>query len=354
MMQNEQTWVLYGAYGYTGTLIARRARQLGLRPILAGRDPDRLAQLATELALPSVVCDLDDPRGLRTLLEGAQLVLNCAGPFEHTYKSMIDACLATGTHYLDITGEIPVFERIAARDADAMAARIMLLPGVGFDIVPSDYLSCYLKTRLPSAQRQVIALKGLAEVSPGTAVTALEYIGRNGKVRRNGSLVEVPLGWKSRSFDFGSGMEPAVIVPWGDVATAYYTTGIGNIEVYAAVPAAVRRAMALLRFGGRLLRRTWIRSLLTAVVRRSVKGPSEKQRADGFAVLYGEARGAGDLGASALLRCPDAYTLTAHVSLNIVSGVLGGRTKPGFQTPFRVFGGDILLDIPGVEIEDLE
>src|SRR5687768_8923152 len=143
--------VLYGATGYTGRLIARLASTYDIRPILAGRNPDAVAALARELGFEHRVFSLDDDAALERALRGASAVLHCAGPFSLTSEPMANACLRTGVHYIDITGEIDVFEQLHARDAAARAAGMMLLPGAGFDVVPSDCLAAHLKRRLPSA-----------------------------------------------------------------------------------------------------------------------------------------------------------------------------------------------------------
>ena len=128
-------WLIYGANGYTGTLIAQEAVSRGLRPVLAGRS-QAVAEMATRLGLPHRVLGLDDAAAVREGLAGMTAVLHCAGPFAHTYRAVADACLAGHVHYLDVTGETGVFEGLAALDAAARAATVMLLPGVGFDVVP--------------------------------------------------------------------------------------------------------------------------------------------------------------------------------------------------------------------------
>src|SRR6187402_1304471 len=111
---------------------------------------------------------------------------------------MVDACLAERVPYLDITGEIAVFEAAAARDAEAKAAGVVLLPGAGFDVVPSDCLAAHLKRRLPSATSLALAFQVLGGVSRGTATTAVENLARGGMVRRAGKLVAVPAAYKTR------------------------------------------------------------------------------------------------------------------------------------------------------------
>ena len=228
-------WMIYGANGYTGELIARAAAERGLKPILGGRNRAAIETLARELNFDCRAFGLEDPKAIEAGLEDCAVVLHCAGPFSRTAKPMIDACLLAHTHYLDITGEIAVFEMAATYDAVAKMANIILLPGVGFDVVPTDCLAAELKLRLPSATQLTLAFRGLGITSRGTTLTALESMSTGGMIRRDGKLIPVPMAWKTRPIDFGNGQGPvtAMSVPWGDVATAYYTTGIPNIEAYA-------------------------------------------------------------------------------------------------------------------------
>jgi len=126
-------WMIYGANGYTGELTAREAVRRGQRPILAGRNAAAIEALARELGCESRVFDLDAPH-----LDGIQAVLHCAGPFSHTSKPMVNACLAAGAHYLDITGEIAVFESVFRRDADAKQRGIVEITPAVMDTARSE------------------------------------------------------------------------------------------------------------------------------------------------------------------------------------------------------------------------
>ena len=215
-------YLIYGAYGYTGALIARAAVEQGLTPTLAGRDDDRLRALADELDLPRRPFSLTSAADIDTALEDMTCVLHCAGPFAHTAAPMVEGCLRTNTHYLDITGEIEVFETLAALDDQAQEMEVMLLPGVGFDVVPSDGLAAHLHRRLPSAEQLELAIFNRGGgISRGTATSAIEHIGRGGLIRRDGKIQQVPLGWRTRTVDFGTGPVEVTAMPWGDVATAY-------------------------------------------------------------------------------------------------------------------------------------
>jgi short subunit dehydrogenase-like uncharacterized protein len=346
--------LIYGSNGYTGQLIVQRALERGLRPILAGRAGDVIRQQATAVGLEHRVFSLDEPRAVDDGLAGTGVVMHCAGPFSRTSRPMADGCLRAGAHYLDITGEIAVFEALAARDAEAKARGVMLLPGVGFDVVPSDCLAAHLARRLPTATRLALGFQALGGLSRGTAATMIESGGQGGMIRRGGALVPVPVAWKARPIDFGTGPRLATTIPWGDVATAFYSTGIGEIEVYVAVPAKTRRAMIASRYLGWLLRTAPVRALLLRLVRRRPPGPSAAARARGVSRLWGEATDESGRRATSRLTGPEGYTLTALTAVAAVEKVLAGGARAGFQTPSLAFGADFVLEAEGVTREDLE
>jgi short subunit dehydrogenase-like uncharacterized protein len=345
--------LLYGANGYTGALIARAAVQQGLRPILAGRNTTEISRLANELGLEYQIFNLENRATLDMVLASATVVLHCAGPFAHTSKLMAEGCLRTHTHYLDITGEVTVFESLAARDAEAKAAGVMLLPGVGFDVAPSDCLAAHLKARLPDANYLALGFRALGQVSRGTATTAVENLHRGSLVRRDGVLMPIPTGAKMREIDFGRGPVAAAAIPWGDVSTAFYSTGIPNIEVYTVFPPVMRWVTDASRPFSRLLSTYAAQRFLKYLVSRQPPGPTEAQRTHGRAILWGEVRNlVGEVRVSRLYT-PEAYALTVQTALAIATKVLDGHASPGFQTPSLAYGADFILEIDGVKREDL-
>jgi short subunit dehydrogenase-like uncharacterized protein len=347
-------FLIYGANGYTGRLVARLAVGRGLRPLLAGRHPEDVGALARELGLEHRVFSLDDAEMPDATLAGVAAVLHCAGPFSRTSRPMADSCLRTRTHYLDITGEIAVFEALAARDAEAKAAGITLLPGVGFDVVPSDCLAAHLKRRLPSATKLTLAIKGTGRISHGTATTMVENIAGGGFVRRSGRLTPVPAAWKTRLVDYGHGPEKATTIPWGDISTAFHSTGIPNIEVYAAMPASARRMMKASRLFGRLFAGPGAQRFLKSRIKAQPAGPSDEERARGKSFVWGEVTDDAGARSSALLRGPEGYKLTSMTALAAIGRVLDGQAPTGFQTPSKAFGADFVLEIDGVERKDLD
>jgi short subunit dehydrogenase-like uncharacterized protein len=341
-------FLIYGAYGYTGSLIAREAVARGLRPVLAGRSAAALAELAGALGLEQRAFALDDPAAVAAGLRGLRAVLHCAGPFVRTARPMAEACLRAGVHYLDITGEAAVFEALAARDAEARAAGVMLLPGVGFDVVPSDCLAAHLKRRLPAATRLALGFQLAGGVSRGTALTVAENLHRGGLVRRGGVLMRVPAAWKTRTIDFGSGAVRAITIPWGDVVTAYHSTGIPDIEVYMAAPLGVRLGARVGRHLGWLLGSAPVQRLLKWRIRSQPPGPTDAERTRGTSLLWGEAVDPGGERVVSRLRGPEGYTLTALAALAVVERVLRGEAPAGFQTPSLAYGPDFVLQLAGV------
>jgi short subunit dehydrogenase-like uncharacterized protein len=346
-------FLIYGATGYTGSLIASEAARRVLRPILAGRSADKVAALAGELGLEHRAFPLETSAGISEGIRGVRAVLNCAGPFSRTARPLADACLAAKAHYLDITGEAAVLEALAARDAEARLAGVVLLPGAGFDVVPSDCLALHLKRHLPTATRLVLAFRSSGRMSRGTALTALERAADGGLVRKNGALTRVPTAWKTRAFDFGDGPMKAMTIPWGDVATAYHSTGIGDIEVYLATPRGLRIGARLTRYLGWLLRRKAIQNWIGRRIRSGPAGPTEGERWVNSCDFWGEVGDDAGRSAAARQRTPDGYDLTVQSSLAAVAGVLSGTLAPGYHTPATAFGPDFVLGLPGVTRTDM-
>lgn len=349
------SWLIYGATGFTGRLVAREAVRRGLEPVLAGRNGDRVFALAGELELPARVFTLETPEDVRRGIEGVRLVLHCAGPFARTAAPMVDACLALRAHYLDITGEIAVLEAVLARDEEAKAAGVGLVPGVGFDVVPTDCLAATLLKDLPDAANLDLAFAGeRGSWSAGTLKTAIESMPGAGAVRHDGRIVAVPLAHDVRDIPFSCGRRTTVTVPWGDVATAYHTTGIPNIRVYAGMSPD---QIAQLKKLGKLLpalRVTALKRLAQWWVGRSVQGPDEKTRATARSYLWGRAWNERGLAVTRTMETPEGYALTASAAMECAARVLAGRIKPGAWTPARAFGPGLAESLPGVTMSEVE
>ena len=343
-------WLIYGANGYTGALIAEEAVKRGHRPRLSGRNRDAITALAARLGTEAAPCDLRDPGALRAALSGCRVVLHCAGPFAETSRAMVEACLAEGVHYLDITGEIDVFAACHARSAEAAARGICLVPGVGFDVVPTDCVAALLKERLPDATSLALAFEASGGLSAGTAKTSVAGLGKGGRVRRGGALVEVPPAFKTRTFMREGKPRSAMTIPWGDVFTAYITTGIPDIEVYmTASPASIASARRLnwvrplLRFGA-------VTRFLQRRIAASLKPPSPETRAKTNAWVWGEAATKDGRTARIEIETPNGYDLTVTAALGVVERLVGpeGGAPSGYLTPSQLMGARYVLGLPGV------
>lgn len=363
------TWLLYGAYGYTGDLIAREAAGRGMTPVLAGRDEEKVRALADELGLPSRVFGLDDHDVIVEQVAGVRAVLNCAGPFSQTARPMMEACLVAGVHYLDITGEIDVIEAAAALDERAKKAGIVIMPAVGFDVVPTDCLAAMLAGRLPTATQLQLAFHAGADMSPGTAKTMVEALPRGGRVRRDGEIVRVPLAYKSRQIPFPDRTRWATTIPWGDVASAYHSTGIENIEIYLATPRSRIRIIRATRWLAPLGGLGLVQSLWKKWIAWREKGPSAEKRQQNRAVIWGQVADPKGNTASAVMTTPDGYAVTVQTALAAVeraaswnrppdlsetvsnSGRSGDLPHAGFHTPSTAFGSEFIMQFDGVDCQ---
>src|SRR5687767_12760159 len=329
-----KNFLLYGSYGYTGQLIVDHAIKEGLRPILAGRDEKKLHVQAKKYNLEYRAFSLEETSKLDSSLREVDAVLHCAGPFVHTFRQMAETCLRNKKHYVDISGEIPGFEALAEMDSQAKEAGIMLLPGGGFDVVPSDCLAAHVKQRLPSATRFRLFIRSVgAGVSRGTAKSAVENMHRQGMIRRDGKLVKVPPAWQILEQDFGRGPVKVVSVSWGDVSTAYHSTGIPNIETYFALPKIAISSMKFMRVIGPLMYNRVVKNILKTLINRFLPpGPNNEKRTKGLSTMVGEGTDNNGKRAVSKLQTPEAYNCTALATVEIMKRILNNDLKTGFQT----------------------
>ena len=339
-------WMIYGANGYTGELIAREAVKRGHKPLLAGRSPDKINKLAAELGLTATAFSLDDIADATRNIDGCDLVLNCAGPFSATAEPMMKACLNARAHYLDITGEIAVFELAQSLSAQARSAGVVLCPGVGFDVIPTDCVAASLKAAMPDATHLVLGFDSRSGLSPGTAKTSVEGLAQGGMVRRNGEIVRVPLAYKVRRIDFGDGEKDAMTIPWGDVSTAYHSTGIENVEVFIpGSPAMIANAKRA-NYIRPLLGIGFIQKFIKARIAKTVKGPDETKRAKMPTYVWGEVTNAKGETKTARIRTANGYSLTITGSLAVSEFVLKNDLAGGAYTPSTLVGAQLVTKLP--------
>ena len=349
-----KNFMVYGSYGYTGQLIVEQAVREGFKPLLAGRDEKQLRVQAVKFGLEYRAFPIEDNAALDAALLEVDAVLHCAGPFVLTFRQMAEACIRTKRHYVDISGEIEGFEALAAMDEEAKRAGIMLLPGGGFDVVPSDCLIAYTASKLAGATHLELYIKSIGSgVSRGTARSGIENSHRQGRIRRDGKIISVPNVWDSKEVDFGRGPSRLVSMGWGDVSTAYHSTGIPNVTVYMGFPAVMVSMMRLTRFFGPILYTRTARDFIKWLIGKFfAPGPSRQQNENGFSLLIAEVTDGKSI-VRAKLKTPEAYHLTALTSVEIMKRIISLEYKAGFQTPSTVYGADFILQFSGVERTEL-
>ena len=348
---SEKKWMIYGVTGYTGKHCAEEAVRRGLQPVVAGRNRKLVEAAAAKLNLPCAVFSLDQPDKAAAALQDMDLVLNCAGPFSATIQPFLEACVRSRCHYLDVTGEIPVFEYVHPNTERWKEAGIAVVPGVGFDVVPTDCIAALLKEALPDAVQLRMAFKSkTGKVSPGTAKTILEGFSKGGMIRHEGRLVSIPSGSLVRKIPYADGEYLSVSIPWGDVSTAYYSTGIPNIELYTAMPEDRLQLVRLMRYLAPLVRLRPVQRLIKNQIAQTVKGPTEAERLADTSELYGVAtNGAGER-KEIWMSAPNGYTLTFDAAVSAAERVLEEEGFAGAYTPSQAFGADFAGTLEGVSL----
>ncbi len=327
--------MIYGATGYTGKLLSEVAVAQGLSPILAGRDPARLAELAGRLGGAETRCfALDDADAVRQGLAGVGCVIHAAGPFTITGEPMIRACIAGGVHYLDITGEFSIFELAEALSDEAEQAGIMLMPGVGWDVVPSDCIAFHTAGRVASPQALRLALSHFGSVSRGSMKSGAYIVATGARARRAGKVVS-PQDQPPQQFDFGDGPQTCVPMPMGDIITAWKSTRIPDIDVYFAIA----------EDGG---------FSAPTSIDEAPEGPSREERDAGRSRVIAEVTGANGTIVRSMIETSSGYAYTADSGVEVARRVLAGDFKPGFQSPASAYGAQLATSVGGSRITDLD
>ncbi|WP_414430964.1 saccharopine dehydrogenase family protein [Alcanivorax sp. IL3] len=339
-------WMIYGANGYTGELIAREAVRRGQKPVLAGRSQAKIQKLADELKLDAASFSLDSHEPAYQKLKGISLVLNCAGPFSATAEPLMKACVAARTHYLDITGEISVFELAQSLSEKARSAGIVICPGVGFDVIPTDCVAASLKAALPNATHLALGFDSRSGFSPGTAKTSVEALAQGGKIRRHGKIVTVPMAYEVRLIDFGDGEKEAMTIPWGDVSTAYHSTGIPNIKVFIPGSPRMIKSAKYASYVRPLLGIKLVQKLIKARIAKTVKGPDEATRTQMPTFVWGEATNSRGEKKTARIHTDNAYSLTITGSLAVIEHLMDAQPVGGAYTPSKLTGADLVTRLP--------
>ncbi len=351
---NRENWMIYGAYGYTGTLVAEEAIRRGHRPVLAGRSAKKLAPLAERLGLASVVVDIQDEDRLNITVRDFDLVFNAAGPFAYTSDSIVRACLNSGASYVDVAGEILVIEQILSMDQQARQKGIALVPGVGFDVVATDCLARYVAEQIPHPiQLEIATVTSItSEASPGSAKTWLDILPNGILARREGQLARISARQGMRRIRFVDRERTVLPFPLGDVATAYRTTGIPNITTYIAFPEQnVKSFIRTEPIFRNLFSIAPLRRLAQKWIEKRVRGPDEHMRQTERSHVWVYASNEAGIEKQAWLETLEAYQFTAVAGVRCVEKVLTERPQ-GALTPAIAFGADFVLEIPGTRRVD--
>lgn len=350
----KEGFLIYGCYGYTGELIAELAKRQGFLPILAGRNEARTQAVADKLQLPYRTFSLENEQEIIENIKDVRVVLHCAGPFIFTSEKMSDACIKAKTHYLDITGEIEVFENLYKKDQAAQDAGILLMSGVGFDVVPSDCLALYLREILPDATSlEMTLLQKGGSLSHGTAITVAENAGYDTMVRRNGKITRIPNGTLVKEIPFPDKVREAVAISWGDIASAFRSTQIPNITIYNALPKKVIKGMKMGNYFSFLLRTRFVKNLIINQIKKRPAGPDETTRDTAASEIFGEVKNAAGVTKRAVLELPEGYLLTSQTALKITQNILANEPAHGAKTPAQVFGSKFILQFGKVKRIDL-
>jgi short subunit dehydrogenase-like uncharacterized protein len=340
--------LIYGVTGYTGRLVLKEAIAKGLKPIIAGRNLQKTQKLALEFDLEFRIFSLHDVKTIASNIHGVTLVLHCAGPFAITARPMMEACLSEKVHYIDITGEIGIMQWAFERDSQAKEADIMLMCGVGFDLVPTDCVAANLKKALPDANSLEIGfyMHG-GGISHGTMSTMAINLGNGSFERMNHELVAVPLAHKGKTIDFGITQKFCISIPWGDLFSAYLSTGIENITTYTAASKFTYFTLKIQKLLNPLFQSKVFKYLFQIYIDRFITGPSEVQNRQGRSYVWGKVKNASGETKEVILECAESYLLTALASVHIAKKILDGKYLAGYQTPSIPYGAELILEIEG-------
>jgi short subunit dehydrogenase-like uncharacterized protein len=323
--------MIYGATGYTGRMAALRASDIGLDPVLAGRDGELLRALASDLGVLHRVSSLDDEDQVQLVLKGVDILLNCAGPFARTARPLMAACLKTGTHYLDIAAELDSYQLAGKMNDEAMEAGVMLMPGCGGSVAMLGSLAAHAVERVSYPVSLRIALHVSGAMSRGSAISASQNLTAQCLMRKADALTPRDPG-ELRDFNFGNNQASCFPVTLPDLITIAHQTGIPDIETYIHVSgdAFPEGDLAALSDGPNLQERE----------------ANRYQAAVEVLDRYGTTT-------RAFLDTVNGYTFTPLAAIEAARRVLDGEFQPGFQTPVGLFGSGFAETIADTRIVDL-
>lgn len=341
-MISQDEVLIYGANGYSAQLIVEELLDKQIKPVLAGRNSDKLKNLAQKFDCNFKVFDLKNIDSIRSEIRGFKIVLNCAGPFSYTAEKIIKACISEKVHYLDITGEIPVIEFAWTQTNAAQKAGICVIPSVGFDVIPTDCLSVISAKKIKEPDSLEILLHNEnVKISRGTLITTIEMMTKSGKIRREGKVIDSPIGEKVFEKSIGGKNYYGISIPWGDVVSAYYSTGIENITVYLGVNRFIFHTRKFLLPLIKILRFKFVKKTVIQLIKMFVIGPNEEKRSKVKSYILTTASNESE-SKTDISRVMEGYNLTKIGAAAAVEKVLAGIDKKGTLTPAMAFGEDFV------------
>ncbi|QFH87965.1 hypothetical protein FR760_24345 (plasmid) [Enterobacter hormaechei] len=308
--------MIYGATGYTGSMIVRHALEASLQIIIAGRDREKLAAMSSVLNVPFRAFSLDNPENIDGGLEDIGVVINCAGPFLHTARPLMEAAIRQKVHYLDVAAELDSYLLAEILDEAASSAGVMLLPGCGGSVAMLGCLAAHAVTQVNKPTSISLALHITGTMSRGSAVSAAENLSTQCLIRRNGQLSETEAS-ELQDFDFGNGRQACFPVTLPDLITVWKATGIPDIKTFVHV-------------SGEGFPQGNLADL--------PDGPTVQEREASRYQAVAEVLNADGETQHMLLDTVNGYSFTALAAAEAGRRVLAGECRPGFQTPAALFG----------------
>jgi short subunit dehydrogenase-like uncharacterized protein len=345
-------WVIYGATGYAGKRVAAEAVKRGLTPILAGRSKTQLEEVGHELGLETRCFTLDEPANIRASLADIALLVNAAGPFTFTASALCEACITTGTNYIDITGEMDVLSASFELNTAAKEAGVLIVSGAGFDVVPSDCLAMSLANSVNSPVRLFLALIEGDSFSKGSVATFLRHVSKGFFCLRNNHLIRIRPGTMCMDVDLGFQRQYLMPFPWGDLITAKESTGIENITTYSGC-SRMNAVFSRVLFPvlGLVYKSKTILSWRLERLNNNHRNPTEEELSARKTYVWGRVENEAGDAKDGLLETPDGYTFTDISVVEAAILFLEGKLDKlsGALTPTQAFGLGFAESLPGVK-----
>lgn len=360
--------LVYGVDHFMGALTSRAAMRAGLAHVAAGRNIAPVAQHAAALARETAADEgavlaeprtftLGDAARIGAQLDDVSVVVNCAPLDGGDLATLMQACMTTGTHYIDLAASRAHVAALVAEDEAARRAKVLLMAGAGFDFAAADAVAARLAYMLPGARAVTLAVKRgtLTQAEARALVAALR---ETGETVKNGQFVPARAGERTLEVDFDKGPETAWLAPWrGEAMAARHRGGYSTVESYEVLPEKAARALEPGTFANRMFRRGWGLKGLERKLSRGQLSPTSAELKRGRAVIWGEARTPDGQVRRARLETPEPHLYSAEAAILLARRAAEGAAKPGFQLPSALGGAALVEEIPGCvwrEIVDAE